>query len=236
MTVAPAVVWSRVDGTTGPLVVLTHGWGDTSATWDRQVAALHPRARVVTWDLRGHGRSPAPDDPEAYSREVALADLEALVGAGPAVLVGHSFGGQLSIAFAQRHPERVAGMGLIGTGPGYRDPDARAAWNRDVERRAAAEERRGRRALAHAIRGFVAQHDAAVMDALPSITVPTLVLVGAGDRGFLAAADYLHAKIAGSTRVVVPQAGHAVNQHQPGAVSCALLDLLVRCTAPSQGS
>jgi pimeloyl-ACP methyl ester carboxylesterase len=45
--------------------------------------------------------------------------------------------------------------------------------------------------------------------------VPTLVLVGADDSGFLAAADYMAATIPGAEKVVVPDAGHAANIDQP---------------------
>ena len=213
--------------------------------WAPQVEALAGVARVVTWDLRGHGRSPSPLDADAYSHDVALADLEALVGDGAAVLVGHSLGGQLSIAFALRHPARVAGLGLLSTGPGYRDETARAAWNANIERQASALERRGMNALpagedmhgglhtsaaalAHAIRGFVTQRDSAIMDSAPSITVPTLVLVGAKDRGFLDAADWFERKLTDVRKVVVPDAGHSVNRHQPEAVNDALRWLVGR--------
>lgn len=226
--------------------MLTHGWGATAHMWEPQLDALAARARVVTWDLRGHGRSASPDDASAYSQDVALADLAELVGAGPAVLVGHSLGGQLSIAFTLRHPDRVAGLGLLSTGPGYRDDAARDEWNDGIEGRARALEKRGMDALpagedmhgnlhtsavalAHAIRGFVRQHDSSIMDGLPSITVPALVLVGAKDRGFLNAADYFEAKLRDARTVVVPDAGHAVNRHQPAAVNAALLDLVERC-------
>ena len=228
--------------------MLTHGWGATAHMWEPQVDALASVARVVTWDLRGHGRSPSPLDPAAYSQEAALADLEALVGDGPAILVGHSLGGQLSIAFTLRHPERVAGLGLLSTGPGYRDETARAAWNEAIERQARALETRGMEALpagedmhgslhtsaealAHAIRGFVTQHDASIMDGAPSIGVPTLVLVGAKDRGFLNAADWFERRLPNARKVVVPDAGHAVNRHQPEAVDAAL-EWLVTETVP----
>lgn len=238
------MLWSRVDGEDGVTVVLTHGWGATAHMWEPQVAALAPHVRVVTWDLRGHGRSESPDDPSAYSHDIALDDLDALVG-DRAILVGHSLGGQLSLSFALRHPDRVLGLGLLSTGPGYRDPAGRDAWNATIERQARALEKRGMDALpagpemhgdlhtspvalAHAIRGFVKQHDSEIMDGTPSITVPTLVLVGAKDRGFLAAADWFEKRLSNAWKVVVPDAGHGVNRHQPDAVNAALVELCRR--------
>lgn len=240
-------VWSRVEGDGDVTVVLTHGWGATAHMWEPQVAALRTQARVVTWDLRGHGRSPSPDDPSAYSSDVALDDLDALAGER-AVLVGHSLGGQLSLAFALRHPDRVLGLGLLSTGPGYRDAAAREEWNGTIERQARALETRGIEALpageemhgdlhtsapalAHAIRGFVKQHDSAIIDGAPGIRVPALVLVGAKDRGFLNAADWFERRLPAAWKVVVPDAGHGVNRHQPEQVNAALAELLGRARA-----
>jgi pimeloyl-ACP methyl ester carboxylesterase len=214
-------------GATGPHFVLTHGWGDSGDTWSNQVPMLAERARVTTWDLLGHGRSDAPDDPAAYSHERALADLDALVGDDePAILVGHSFGGQLSLSFTLRHPTRVTALALIATGPGYRDPVGRKAWNDRIEKTARIEAEKGNVARAHSIRGFVTQHDSSIMDGAPSITQRTLVLVGAKDTTFLAAADWFERKLAHATKVIVPDAGHAVFRHQPETVNRALLDLL----------
>jgi pimeloyl-ACP methyl ester carboxylesterase len=218
-------IWSTSTGD-GPLVVLTHGGADTADTWDAQVPALAPHARVVTWDLLGHGRSAAPDDPAAYTHDEAIEHLDALVGDERAVLVGHSFGGQLSMAFALRHPDRVAGLGLLSTGPGFRDESKRAAWNARIDKAAANHDADGDRGLALAMRGFIAQHDTSIMDGVPSIACPTLVLVGEKDRTFLAAADWFERTLPHATKVIVADAGHAAHQHQPDAVNRALLDLL----------
>src|SRR4051794_8200151 len=87
---------------------------------------------VVTWDLRGHGDSEYPPDPAAYSVENSVGDLAALLDvadADRAVLLGHSLGGFLSLSFALEHPDRVGGLVLVDTGPGYRRDEARAEWN-----------------------------------------------------------------------------------------------------------
>jgi pimeloyl-ACP methyl ester carboxylesterase len=64
------------------------------------------------------------------------------------------------------------------------------------------------------------------MDAVPTIAAPAVVIVGAKDTQFLAAADWFEQKLPDATKVVVADAGHAVHRHQPGAVNAALLDLL----------
>ena len=63
----------------GPLVVFTHGGGDTMATWAHQIGHFAGAGwSTLGWDLRGHGRSAAPHDPAYYSRDLAIEDLEAL--------------------------------------------------------------------------------------------------------------------------------------------------------------
>jgi pimeloyl-ACP methyl ester carboxylesterase len=134
---------------------------------------------------------------------------------------------------------------LFDTGPGYRNADARAGWNRMARQRADALESRGLAALgdgrevaasrhrsaaglARAARGILTQQDARVLESLPGVRVPTLVLVGAKDEAFLAATDYMAAKIPGATKVVIPEAGHAANIDQPRAFNAAVLDFLGR--------
>ena len=76
--------------------------------------------------------------------------------------------------------------------------------------------------LAGAARGMLAQADDTVIRSLETIRVPTLVLVGANDTNFLAATDYMDTTIPGATKVVIPDAGHASNLHQPAAFNHAV--------------
>jgi pimeloyl-ACP methyl ester carboxylesterase len=80
--------------------------------------------------------------------------------------------------------------------------------------------------LAGAARGMLAQADGRVIGSLDKITVPTLVLVGADDTNFLAAADYMARKISGAARVTITGAGHASNLHQPAAFNRAVEEFL----------
>jgi pimeloyl-ACP methyl ester carboxylesterase len=65
-----------------------------------------------------------------------------------------------------------------------------------------------------------------VIELLPDIKVPSLVVVGADDTPFLAASDYMAAKIPGAAKVVIPKGGHAVNIDQPQAFIDAVLPFL----------
>jgi pimeloyl-ACP methyl ester carboxylesterase len=69
--------------------------------------------------------------------------------------------------------------------------------------------------LAMAAGGMLTQRDSGVIDSLSKIAVPTLVIVGEKDRAYLAASNYMARKIPDARQVVIPNAGHAVNFHQP---------------------
>ncbi|WP_322796895.1 alpha/beta fold hydrolase [Tepidiforma sp.] len=230
----------------GPAILLSHGYSATSRMWDAQVSALSPEYAVVTWDMRGHGQSDSPDDPSAYSEAHTVADMAAILdalGVESAVIGGLSLGGYMSLAFHLAHPDRVRALMLFDTGPGYRNPAGREAWNRTAEARAVAFETRGlealgpgaevriaahrsARGLALAARGMLAQFDSRIIESLPSIAVPTLVLVGEKDEPFLGATDYMAAKIPGARKVVIPGAGHAANIDQPEAFNRAVREFL----------
>jgi len=99
-----------------PLVIFTHGGAMDHRMWESQVAALAPRYRVVTHDVRGHGLSTCSG--AQFSLDSACEDLVALIdaaGAQSVVLVGHSFGATISQLVALRHPDRVAALVGIGS-------------------------------------------------------------------------------------------------------------------------
>jgi pimeloyl-ACP methyl ester carboxylesterase len=149
----------------------------------------------------------------------------------------------MTLAFHVAHPGRCAALMLFDTGPGYKNAEARGGWNRTAEARAAAFERDGLAALgqgqevrisqhrsaqglAHAARGMLAQVDDRIIRSLPSITLPSLVLVGEADQPFRTPSDYMAAKIPGARLVVLAGAGHAANLDQPQAFNAAVLDFL----------
>jgi pimeloyl-ACP methyl ester carboxylesterase len=229
----------------GVPLFLTHGFGATAGMWNPNIDALSVDRPVIVWDQRGHGSSDAPKEMDGYSEEISVADMTAILdaaGADRAVLGGMSLGGYLSLAFHLVHPQRVAALVLVDTGPGYRNDEARDKWNAWVERRAQELERGQTRAessaelaqavhenpegLPRAARGVMAQKDARVITSLDSIAVPTLVIVGAQDTDFLAGADYMHRRIANSRKVVIDNAGHAANMDQPETFNTAVRELL----------
>jgi pimeloyl-ACP methyl ester carboxylesterase len=239
-------IYYEVHGS-GPPLILTHGYSSTSAMWQGQIAALSKHHKLVLWDMRGHGQSDYPSDPEAYNEALTVADIAALldeVGANTAIVGGLSLGGYMSLAFYRSHPERVRALLIIDTGPGFKKDDARETWNKRAYDTAERLEREGLAVLesasrerstvshrdafglARAARGMLTQRDARVIEILPDIKVPALVVVGADDAPFLAASDYMAAKIPGAKKVVIPSAGHAVNIDQPQAFIDAVLAFL----------
>src|SRR5262249_36062265 len=60
-------------GPAGIPLLLTHGYSASSAMWKPNLRALTEQRRVVTWDMRGHGRSDSPRDPARYSENASVA-------------------------------------------------------------------------------------------------------------------------------------------------------------------
>lgn len=234
-----------------PPLLLSHGYAATSAMWNPNLDALTADRQVITWDLRGHGNSDSPPDPAQYAETFALSDMAAILdaaGARTALIGGLSLGGYISLAFTLAHPERTTALLLFDTGPGYNDDKARAQWNEFAAKRAAeldakglaalggsaevaAAQHRSAAGLANSARGLLTQFDPHVIHGLKSVPVPTLVLVGADDTRFLLAAKYMADYIPDSTKVVVPDAGHAANMDQPAAFNQAVLNFLAKVEA-----
>ncbi|MFI0719234.1 alpha/beta fold hydrolase [Streptomyces sp. NPDC021224] len=102
-----------------PALLLVHGSGASSLSWQAMVPPLAATHRVVRIDLLGHGRSAQPADggygiPEQADRAARVLEL---LEAAPAVVVGHSSGGYTAVALAERHPQLVRGLALVNTGP-----------------------------------------------------------------------------------------------------------------------
>jgi len=242
-------IYFEVHGSGTPLL-LSHGYSSTSGMWHGQIEAFSRDHKLIIWDMRGHGQSSYPEDQSAYSEAHTVDDMTALLdhicGAGSTAVVGGlSLGGYMSLAFYRLHPQRVKALLIIDTGPGFKKDSAREAWNADARRTGDRFERdglgllqtmsperamvshRNSKGLARAARGMLTQRDAKVIESLGNIKVPSLVVVGADDKPFLAASEYMTKKIPGAKKVVVPDAGHAVNIDQPKAFVEAVMPFLV---------
>ena len=232
----------------GPPVLLSHGYSATRRMWDGQHHAFSDY-KVISWSMRGHGQTESPSDPAKYSADLTVGDMAALlrhVGVERAVVGGLSLGGYASLGFYLAHPEMVRALVICDSGPGYRNAEARAAWNQRAHERAAELESRGLDALsgrsremreamgehrsaqglAHAARGMLAQEGSRVIDGLASVQVPTLIIVGDQDQPFLAPCEYMAKKIPGARLEVIAGAGHSSNLDQPEGFNRVLRDFL----------
>lgn len=115
------VLHSVTLGSSGPTVVMLHGWGRSLEALRPMGEMLAQGCRVILIDLPGFGLSPLPLpasnegggwDTEQYAERIKRFLDES--GVQSCVLVGHSFGGRLSVQLASRHPSLVQGLVLIG--------------------------------------------------------------------------------------------------------------------------
>jgi pimeloyl-ACP methyl ester carboxylesterase len=215
----------------GPAVVFTHGWLNTGDVWDGVVGALAGSVTTATWDLRGHGRSQAPP-PGQYSRHHALGDLSRVIDrvGRPAVLVGHSLGGYLSLAHAILSPDDVAGLVLVAAGPGFRSDDSREKWNDSVRSMAAKREE-----LPEGMEVISMHTDSLVMDRMDEISVPVAALVGERDERFKASMAVFDKRLDVRHRLEVPDAGHMVHAKQAEAVAGVVAELVATVRAAPVG-
>lgn len=113
----------------GPVFVCVHGLGGSHVNWHSLAPLLAQRGRVFALDLAGHGRTPLNGRSAAIPANRELLDrfLRETVGAGPAILVGNSMGGFISILEAADAPHRIAGLVLV-------DPALPRASKQSVDR------------------------------------------------------------------------------------------------------
>jgi 3-oxoadipate enol-lactonase len=240
------------DAGEGLPLVFIHGFPLSRGAWSRQVDALTPKYRVIAPDLRGFGESGASSGPVFMSRYAE--DIHALLlhlGTGPVILVGHSMGGYVALAFAKAFPELLRGLVLVGTKAGGDAPEVAAARRATAEKVrtegiASVVESMAPKMLAAAntdagmaltVRGFMQPaSQEGVIGALlgmaerpdagdwaGKIRVPTLVVAGADDILILPSESEALAKaIPDAQLTLIPRAGHLVAFEQPEAFNEAV--------------
>ncbi len=117
-----------------PPLILLHGFTGDASTFAPLLRHLYrhlPSLPLLCLDLVGHGDSPAPDDPAAYTMSATITsilstlDLSGLPG--PFHLLGYSMGGRIALSLACAHPGRLASLTLLSASPGLASPEDRAA-------------------------------------------------------------------------------------------------------------
>lgn len=204
----------------GATIVATHGLGDDRTVFDGLTRNLNQAGyRLVRWDLPGHGSN---WDVKVVGNATGLAALEHVVTQqpGPVILLGHSLGGYLSLAYALRHPHRVSALVLLSTGPGFRSDTRRAVWNDYIDRVAQ------RMRLAPGAHLLGHQADGQVIESLPRLTLPVLHLVGDSDERYHPGAQYMDAALPHSRLVMVAGAHHKPQVTHADGVCAAIGDFL----------
>jgi len=224
-------------------IVLTHGLAASGAIWSAQVPTFSARHRVVTWDLRGHGES-APNPGPCTLSDLAddLCQVLDASGTERAVVLGHSAGGVVAMQFALEHPQRAAGLVLVGTAS---ECNARArqfyedlaglAEERGmdpVRKRLGVTAEQARQAptdpatFARVARAMASLNAAPLTPRLGEIRCPAQMIVG--DQDFLGAGGsvILHRNIAGSRLAIVPGRGHGLFVEDPAGFNALVLDFL----------
>lgn len=247
---AHPIAW-REEGT-GEAAVLLHGLGGGRTAWRPQLAALSALRRCIAWDAPGYGLSDpvAARTFDAYA-EAAVAFLDTVSPDAPVDLVGMSFGGMIAQYATARAPHRIRSLTLLCTSPKFgldgTDPDEwranRLAGLEQMGSPAAAAPLilpslvgpDGAHVLPEAIEAMarvpleglldslatIASHDSRAL--LPTIEVPTLVLVGELDEETPVAYGQAIVDLLPHGRLeVIPGVGHLLNLEAEDAVNAAI--------------
>jgi 3-oxoadipate enol-lactonase len=242
----------RIDGPAdAPWLVLSNSLGASLEMWDRNVAELAERFRVLRYDQRGHGRSPVPPGPysiDDFGRDVL--GLMDRLGIERASFCGVSLGGMTGMWLASEAPERIDRLIPACTSAHIGGP---AMW----DERIAAVEAGGVEAIADAtlgrwltddvdpatvefLRGLLvatprdgyaagaaAVRDLDLRDRLGAISAPTLVI--AADQDLSTPPEHgeaIAAAIPGARLTLLENARHLANVERPAAFDRAVIDFL----------
>lgn len=237
----------------GPPLVLLHGFPLDARIWEAQVSRLADRCRVITPDLRGFGQSKGGGAFTMESLADDVHALLQQIGALPCVLGGLSMGGYVALSYAKKYPTDLRGLILIDTRAEGDSPEGKQNRQKMIDLvrssgpQAVAEQMRPKMLGETTARGNadVVRRLNEIMEAcpaqtieyallamrdredhtcdLPSVPVPTLILVGASDAITPpAVSEAMDQAIPRSKLVVIPDAGHMTPMEQPEAVSRAI--------------
>ncbi|WP_096435294.1 alpha/beta fold hydrolase [Alteribacter populi] len=240
------------DNGEGEPIVFTHGASWNHQLWDPQVEEFSKAYRVITWDVRGHGKS--QDDGEPFTSKTFTEDLVGLLNylrIDKVTLCGLSMGGIISMQTAIEHPARVKGLILIGAPCTFR-------FNR-YERLVVPMQRMlsyvmPMRAFAKAQGYYFSRFNPAnksfieeavqsltrkdwsqiwqaltemdVQDDLKDISCPVLIIQGEQDYMIKHQQRYMAETIPNARWEIIKDANHATNRDNPSAVNALIDDFL----------
>ncbi len=229
-------------------VTFLHGYPLDHTIWLEIVPKLTNEARMILPDLRGHGKSPAPDEATTM-KEMAEDVLHALdsLGVEKSIIVGHSMGGYVALALARYYPQRLSGMVLIASHVYADSPEkreSRLVSILDIQKNGLAavistmpEKLSYNKAVINKCREIItsASSIGAVgvlnamanrpdsHDILAQLNVPGLIIAGMEDQIVPLSISREMAKLMRSPQLVeIPEAGHMPMLEQPELVAKAL--------------
>ncbi len=226
-----------------PPIVLIHGAGGTHLNWPPQIRRLSGQ-RIYAVDLPGHGKSEDLGRQAIRDYADTMVEFMNAVKLRAGIFVGHSMGGAIALSLALEHSQRVLGLGLIGTAARLRVAPAilntlsnpasfRSAVHLIVESSYGVEidprlkelgEMRMAETRSMVLHGdFLASDSFDVLEDLPGIQTPTLILCGAEDRMTpLNRSQALNDTIPNSQLRIIPKAGHMLMMERPEEVASEL--------------
>lgn len=221
--------------------------------WDAQVGEFASRCRVIAPDLRGFGQSKSDSAFSIEDLADDLHHTLGSINALPCVLAGLSMGGYVALAYARKYPTDLRGLMLVDTKAEGDNPQQREGREKSIElvrregakaiadqmlpKLVAEDTPRTRPAVASAVRRMAEacppktiEHALAAMrdrpdqsDLLPSIAVPTLIIVGDADVITpVAMAESMRKQIPDSRLAVITGSGHMAPMEQPAQVNQAM--------------
>ncbi|MDQ2992945.1 MAG: alpha/beta hydrolase [Candidatus Eremiobacteraeota bacterium] len=246
------VVGARHSGANGPAIVFVHGVGSTAAAWDPQLLGLEDTYRSYAIQLRGNGGIGSNPEPDKITRNGYARDVLAIMDASKierAHFVGCSLGGAVGFELWATAPERVASFTFVGSFAAYPNGGAyaesvvelvRAAGDMETfararvgrlglppEREAAAIAEMACKTVPSYVAATRATWTGDYSELLPTITVPTLVIVGERDTvAPLGLSEEIAKGIPGARLEVVSNAGHVTNADAPERFNAMLREFL----------
>ncbi len=256
LRVGDVQLWYELQGS-GPPVVFIHGLGSSARDWEAQVAAFAPRYQTLTFDLRGHGQSDKPPGPYSMSQFAAdTASLIKALGLAPAHIVGLSLGGGVAFQLAADHPETVRSLVIVNSGPALPVRTLQekfVVWQRLVivrllgmramgqtlskrlfpkpeqaELRTLFVQRWAENDPAAYLAAFRAMVGWSVLDKLPGIQQPTLIVAADQDYTPVAVKEAYAKLLPHAQVVVIPDSRHATPIEVPDRFNKVVLDFLAQ--------
>lgn len=231
-----------------PTVLMVHGAGQSSATWEYQIDALrsHPNFNLIVPDLPGHGKSEGSGHRSIKEYCSFIKDFADTLNLEKLVLVGHSMGGGMSLVFTLAYPERVYACVLAGTGARLRvSPETLLSVKNSYEvfcevapTRMFADSSPDelKKKFAEGLRrtlqevsywDLMACDEFDIMGEIKGIAVPTLIISATEDILIpVKYGEYLNQEIRGSMLHVIRGAGHFMMQEKPDEFNLVLLEFL----------